>query len=44
MRHTMRRTETLTTGVAASRVGPVAYVPIPRVPVDGACATPEERL
>ncbi len=44
MRHTMRRIETLTTCVAATRTGPVAYVPIPRVPVDGACATPEERL
>jgi len=40
----MRRTETLPTGVAANHTGPVAYVPIPRVPVDGACATPEERL
>ena len=32
------------TYVATTREGPVAYVPFPRVPVDGACATPEERL
>jgi hypothetical protein len=40
----MRLIETLTTGVAATCAGPVAYVPFPRVPVDGACETPEERL
>jgi hypothetical protein len=40
----MRRAETLTTCVATTREGPVAYVPFPRAPVDGACATPEERL
>lgn len=31
-------------GVATTREGRVAYVPFPRVPVDGACAFPEERL
>ena len=30
--------------VATSGGGRVAYVPFPRVPVDGACAFPEERL
>lgn len=40
----MRLVQTLTTCVAATLTGPVAYVPIPQVPVDGACATPEERL
>ena len=30
--------------VAPTREGRVAYVPFPRVPVDGACAFPEERL
>jgi hypothetical protein len=30
--------------VAGTSEGPVAYVPFPRVPVDGACASPEERL
>jgi hypothetical protein len=29
---------------AATRGGPVAYVPFPRAPIDGACAVPEERL
>ena len=40
----MRLVQTLTTCVATTLTGPVAYVPIPQVPVDGACATPEERL
>ena len=30
--------------VAPTREGPVAYVPFPRVPVEVACETPEERL
>ena len=30
--------------VATTRGGPVAYVPIPRVPVEVARAFPEERL
>ncbi len=30
--------------VAATREGPVAYVPFPRVPVEAARELPEERL
>jgi hypothetical protein len=30
--------------VATTREGRVAYVPIPRAPVEVACAFPEERL
>jgi hypothetical protein len=30
--------------VATTREGRVAYVPIPRAPIEAACAFPEERL
>ena len=44
MRQTVRLIETLTTCVAATLAGPVAYVPIPRAPVEVARELPEERL
>jgi hypothetical protein len=40
----MTNLRTNVTGVATTCEGPVAYDPFPRVPVAGACATPEERL